>query len=77
MADNADIADGLIENSLERSLALLRSARPRGRTEVCVGCEEPIPADRQAALSGMGCLRCLDCQQVHDQLTRMGRRAHG
>lgn len=31
----------------------------------CIDCGEEIPATRR--LASPGCLRCLDCQQVHEE----------
>ena len=35
--------------------------------EICVDCENEIPAERRK--KQQGCTRCIDCQRVHERLT--------
>ena len=67
MADIADIANDAAQAELERSLNNIRSGRSTASRETCLDCEEPIPLERQ--LLG-GKLRCLSCQQDHEQRNR-------
>lgn len=63
MADKADIAGDLIEQSLEATLASRRHQVAHTSTDpYCEECGEEIPAQRRRALPG--CPTCVDCQQL-------------
>lgn len=71
MADKADIAGDLIEQSLEATLASPRHQVTHTSTApYCEECGEEIPAQRREALPG--CATCVDCQQTleHQKRTR-------
>ena len=67
MADIADIANDAAQAALDRNQANLLTQRSTASRETCIDCEEPIPAERQR-LGGK--LRCLSCQQDHEQRNR-------
>ena len=64
MADNADVANDLMQERLDRLLA----ARPvRGGVSAleCVRCGYEIPEARR--LAAPGCVRCIECQTLSDR----------
>lgn len=67
----SDIIDRASEREAEfLAEALARHQRQpenRGSLKNCTDCGEPIPEARRLAVSG--CLRCIDCQELHE----MGR----
>lgn len=67
----SDIIDRASEREAEfLADALARHQRQpenRGSLSHCKDCGEPIPEARRLAVSG--CLRCIDCQELHE----MGR----
>lgn len=66
MADIADIANDHAQVMLDAQLA----ARKQGGgvvVEDCESCGSEIPEQRRLALVGHGCLRCVDCQQLHER----------
>lgn len=65
MADNADIANDLMQDRLDALLAARRSHATRESSTWCEFCGELIPqARRQAA---PGCIYCIDCQSIAEQ----------
>ncbi len=65
--DNADIANDIMLERMERQLAARKPARVPVPAEECEGCGEPIPFERVQALAKLPCLRCVDCQQLHEK----------
>jgi hypothetical protein len=62
MADDADRANQLMEEDLERRIAAARSPRSLYALE-CDMCAEPLTVHRRP----MG--RCIDCQREHERMT--------
>lgn len=67
MADLADVANDRILLELDQRLAVRRSALPGRVEEECEECAVVIPFERVQALAKLECLRCVDCQRVHEQ----------
>lgn len=65
----SDIIDRASEREAEfLAEALARHQRQpenRGSLKNCTDCGEPIPEARRQAVSG--CLRCIDCQELHEK----------
>lgn len=68
MADIADIANDQMQQELDQRLAARGLARPRQVSEECEYCGITIPFARVQALAKMDCLRCVDCQGLHEDL---------
>lgn len=66
MADIADVSNDNILLDLDRRLCALQLARPARVTDECEECGDSIPLDRVQALKKWECVRCVDCQQVHE-----------
>lgn len=65
MADAADRSAQLQEEHMQRAMAAREAARPaRPSAEVCVECDEPIPARRQELLPGVQL--CCSCQEIKE-----------
>lgn len=64
--DDIDRAQGVNEDFQAFALQQHRLNRePTGYTGThCIDCEEEIPEERRQAVPG--CLRCLDCQSLHE-----------
>ena len=67
--DQADIADQVITEFLERAIAAARgirvdTARYISSTANCIVCGEKIPAKRKAAIPG--CMRCVSCEEDYE-----------
>lgn len=67
MADIADIANDRMLLELDQRLAARGLVRPRHVAEECEECGDPIPFERVQALAKMDCLRCVDCQGLHER----------
>ena len=68
MSDIIDCASEREAEFLADALARhQRQPENRGGLKNCTDCGEPIPEARRKAVSG--CLRCIDCQELHE----MGR----
>lgn len=65
--DNADIANDLVQERMDRALAARQPAKGAS-VEVCEDCGDLIPLARRQALIGTGCQRCVECQQLHERL---------
>ena len=66
MADIADIANDNAQLLLDAQLA----SRKQGGGVVaaeCDDCGDLIPEGRREALAGHGCLRCIECQTLHEK----------
>lgn len=61
MADVCDMADELIAQQLEQSLAAVPKLMGVSATH-CKECDEPIPEERRVALPGVRL--CVDCRSV-------------
>lgn len=70
MADNADRANDLVLERLDRSLAARVHVQPGRVLEECEECGDPIPFERVQALAKMECLRCVECQGFHERRAR-------
>ncbi|WP_312247317.1 TraR/DksA C4-type zinc finger protein [Stutzerimonas nitrititolerans] len=70
MADNADRANDLVLERLDRTLAARVPAQPGRVLEECEECGDPIPFERVQALAKMECLRCVECQGYHERRVR-------
>lgn len=64
--DNVDFANDLVLERMERQLAARQPAQPV-LADDCQGCGELIPLRRRQALATRGCVRCFECQQIHEQ----------
>nr|WP_295482104.1 TraR/DksA C4-type zinc finger protein [uncultured Pseudomonas sp.] len=67
MADIIDHANDQAQWLLDAALAVASeqsSALPASSLADCIGCDEPIPEARRTATKG--CIRCIDCQQAHE-----------
>lgn len=64
--DIADIANDNILLDLDRRLCALQLARPVRVTDECEECGDSIPLGRVEALKKSECVRCFDCQQMHE-----------
>jgi phage/conjugal plasmid C-4 type zinc finger TraR family protein len=67
--DQADIADQVITEYLERAIAAARGirvekARYFSSTANCIDCGEKIPARRKAAIPD--CMRCVSCEEDYE-----------
>lgn len=66
IADQSDRATAREEEMREDAIAAIRMQLPSGPgEEVCQICDEPIPADRRAALPGVS--TCVACQRDLDR----------
>ncbi|MCG8292264.1 TraR/DksA C4-type zinc finger protein [Pseudomonas entomophila] len=65
MADAVDFANDEAEYFLQLSLQRLARLPDKPSAEICVDCDEPIPAARQ--LSVVGCETCVDCQDLRER----------
>lgn len=69
MADDADRAQAVQDFHLQLSLNAHRGtgARPESRQNAsCIDCDEPIPAERLAALpNAERCIYCQERQELH------------
>ncbi|MBD9657504.1 TraR/DksA C4-type zinc finger protein [Pseudomonas sp. PDM12] len=74
MADIADIANDLMQSRLDHQLASRRLPMHCPVVEACEECGDLIPVERIQALIKMPCLRCVECQGLHEQ--RRGKRGH-
>nr|WP_244158254.1 TraR/DksA C4-type zinc finger protein [Pseudomonas flavescens] len=52
---------------LDHQLASLRLARQCPVAEACEECGDVIPVERVQALAKMPCLRCVECQDLHER----------
>ncbi|AQZ96569.1 TraR/DksA C4-type zinc finger protein [Halopseudomonas phragmitis] len=66
MADNVDIANDNVQRYLDQKLAERSTRALRTVAPACEDCGDLIASERLAALSGCGCIRCLDCQQLFE-----------
>lgn len=66
MADLADIANDHVLLQLEDSLAALQAWSIIEEADDCHTCGDPIPEARRRALAGRSCVRCVDCQAMHE-----------
>ncbi|WP_339079643.1 TraR/DksA family transcriptional regulator [Pseudomonas sp. TMP9] len=67
MADNADFADGVIEQRLAQAMAARPVGNPGQCALECEGCGYAIPEDRRLAVLDRGCTRCTECQELVDR----------
>ncbi|MDH1530186.1 TraR/DksA C4-type zinc finger protein [Pseudomonas mosselii] len=65
MADAVDFANDHAEYFLQLSLQRLARLPDKPSAEVCVDCDEPIPAARQQSVAG--CETCVDCQALRER----------
>lgn len=65
MADIADIANDYVLRQQELRLAARKPAMVEV-SEECQSCGEPIPQARLQALAASGCVRCVECQALHE-----------
>ncbi|WP_416311151.1 TraR/DksA C4-type zinc finger protein [Pseudomonas sp. W03] len=65
MADIADIANDNILLLNEVRLASRKPAEVQVAEE-CEDCGSEIPEARRLALIGRDCIRCIDCQTIHE-----------
>lgn len=65
MADAVDFASDHAEYFLQLSLQRLARLPDKPSAEVCVDCDEPIPAARQQSVAG--CETCVDCQALRER----------
>lgn len=65
MADNADIANDLVQDRLDALLAARRAQVVRESATWCECCGEDIPQARR--LASPGCVTCIDCQSIAEQ----------
>ena len=71
--DQADMAEKLITDNLERAIAAARGITINTRAsktpvKKCVECNDLIPVKRRRAISG--CIRCVDCEEDHERYSR-------
>lgn len=66
MADIADIANDNAQLLLDAQLASRKQGGGVVQAE-CDGCGDEIPEARRVALAGHGCLRCIECQTLHER----------
>lgn len=64
MADDADLANDIVLLRLEEALAARAGASVRESRVDCIDCDDPIPESRRVA--ARGCVRCGDCQTLHE-----------
>ncbi|WPU46504.1 TraR/DksA C4-type zinc finger protein [Halomonas elongata] len=68
MADNADVANELMDRRLEQTMQACRLPEPTAESAECEECGDPIPeARRQAAPWAR---TCIDCQALLEQLAK-------
>ncbi len=65
MADIADIANDHVLQQQELRLAARKPAEVEISDE-CHDCGCPIPPARLVALAGRSCVRCIECQALHE-----------
>jgi phage/conjugal plasmid C-4 type zinc finger TraR family protein len=69
--DNADFANDLVLERMERQLAARRPALVGPSAFECEECGEPIPEARREAVPG--CFHCIECATLADQLDAQQR----
>lgn len=67
MADAADIANDLMQLRIDQQLAARERVRQCPVAEECEDCGDPIPFERVQALAKLPCLRCVECQALHER----------
>lgn len=65
--DIADIANDNILQELDRRLIARQLAQPGRIVDECEDCGDSIPLGRVQALKKSECVRCFDCQQIHER----------
>lgn len=70
MADIIDIANDLVEQHLQASLAKHSAPILKDSAVWCVECDEVIPHQRRSAIAGVQ--TCIECQSVLEQKNKQG-----
>jgi len=75
--DQADMAELLITEHLEKAIAAARGIRINVKTNLpsqkkCVMCNGLIPQKRRSAIPG--CVRCVECEENHEKLSMANKR---
>jgi phage/conjugal plasmid C-4 type zinc finger TraR family protein len=70
--DQADIADQIISEHLERAIAAARGIRSdtiaKSSAVNCIDCGDDIPVERRNAITG--CTRCISCEEDYEYRKR-------
>ena len=67
MADIADFANDLVQERIDRALAIRGMCKPNTAAHsflFCEACNDPIPEARRIAIPG--CTQCVSCQSVEE-----------
>lgn len=64
MKDQIDRANDLAQQEIEFALAKHRLKPTACSLSYCQDCDEPIPEQRRKTV--IGCVRCIDCQTIHE-----------
>lgn len=67
IGDAADVASELAMEHVDNLIHQSRMYFPREVRHECVDCGEEIPKERVEALKGVGCVRCIHCQEIFDR----------
>ena len=62
MADEADVANDMVERNLQQSLRMMNFKREL--SDDCVDCGTVIPIERQKASGGT--VRCINCAKIYE-----------
>lgn len=68
MADDVDMAEGIIAAQRDAGVARAQAALVPSGAVTCEDCGDGIPAERRRAAPF--CIRCADCQGAHERSQR-------